>query len=61
MTIFSNTFGLAIRNFTTYPDMPDPQALIAYAVEAEGLGFDSVWCGTTFSWVSIPLFRSSTR
>ena len=40
MTIFSNTFGLAMRNFTTYPEMPDPQALIAYAVKAEELGFD---------------------
>ena len=43
MTIFSNTFGLAMRNFTTCPEMPDPQALIAYAVRAEALGFDSVW------------------
>ena len=43
MTIFSNTFGLAMRNFTTYPEMPDPQALIAYAARAEELGFDSVW------------------
>ncbi len=43
MTIFSNTFGLTMRNFTTYPEMPDPRALIAYAVEAEALGFDSVW------------------
>jgi probable F420-dependent oxidoreductase len=43
VTIFSNTFGLAMRNFTTYPEMPDPQALIAYAVKAEELGFDSVW------------------
>ena len=43
MTIFSNTFGLAMRNFTIYPEMPDPQALIAYAREAEALGFDSVW------------------
>src|SRR6201987_70519 len=32
-----------MRNFTTYPDMPDPQALIAYASKAEGLGFDSIW------------------
>src|SRR5271170_4119859 len=32
-----------MRNFTTYPEMPDPQALIAYAVKAEELGFDSVW------------------
>ena len=43
MTIFTNTFGLAMRNFTTYPEMPDPQGLIAYAVRAEELGFDSVW------------------
>jgi probable F420-dependent oxidoreductase len=43
MTIFSNTFGLAMRNFTTWPDQPDPQALIDYAIKAEALGFDSVW------------------
>jgi probable F420-dependent oxidoreductase len=43
MTIFSNTFGLAMRNFTVYPEMPDPQALIAYAAKAEALGFDSIW------------------
>jgi probable F420-dependent oxidoreductase len=43
VTIFCNTFGIALRNFTTYPEMPDPQALIAYAVRAEELGFDSIW------------------
>ena len=43
MTIFTNTFGLAMRNFTTYPEIPDPRALIAYATRAEELGFDSVW------------------
>ena len=43
MTIFSDTFGLAMRNFTTYPEMPDPQGLIAYARRAEALGFDSLW------------------
>jgi probable F420-dependent oxidoreductase len=43
VTIFSSTYGLAIRNFTTYPDVPDPRALIAYAVKAEALGFDSIW------------------
>jgi probable F420-dependent oxidoreductase len=43
MTEFSNTFGLAMRNFTPYPEMPDPQRLIAYAVKAEELGFDSLW------------------
>src|SRR5262245_49680529 len=41
MTIFSNTFGLAMQNFTTHPEMPDPQALLAYAVKAEQLGCDS--------------------
>jgi probable F420-dependent oxidoreductase len=43
MTIFSNTFGLALRNFTTWPELPEPRALIDYAVRAEALGFDSVW------------------
>ena len=43
MTIFSNTFGLAMRNFTTYPEMPDPEALIAYAAKGEVLGYDSIW------------------
>ena len=43
MTIFSNTVGLAMRNFTTWPEEPDPQALIQYAVRAETLGFDSLW------------------
>jgi probable F420-dependent oxidoreductase len=43
MTIFSNTFGLALRNFTTWPELPDPAGLIDYAAKAEALGFDSVW------------------
>jgi probable F420-dependent oxidoreductase len=43
VTSFSDTFGVAMRNFTTYPEMPDPQGLLAYAVKAEELGFDSVW------------------
>ena len=43
MTILSNTFGLALRNFTTYPEMPDPKALIEYAQRAEALGFDALW------------------
>ncbi len=43
MTIFTNTFGLAMRNFTTWPELPDPEGLIDYAVKAEALGFDSIW------------------
>jgi alkanesulfonate monooxygenase SsuD/methylene tetrahydromethanopterin reductase-like flavin-dependent oxidoreductase (luciferase family) len=39
----ANTFGLALRNFTTWPELPDPEGLIDYAVKAESLGFDSIW------------------
>lgn len=37
------TFGIAARNFTAYPEMPDAQGLIAYGVKMEQLGFDSLW------------------
>ena len=40
MTIFTNTFGLAMRNFTTWPELPDPKGLIDYAAKAEALGFE---------------------
>jgi probable F420-dependent oxidoreductase len=43
MTTLANTFGLALRNFTTWPEMPDPAGLIDYAARAEALGFDSIW------------------
>ena len=43
MTILSNTFGIAARNFTAYPEMPDPKALIAYGEKVEELGYDSIW------------------
>jgi probable F420-dependent oxidoreductase len=39
----SNTFGIAMRNFQRYPDIPDAQALIEYGVRMEELGFDSLW------------------
>jgi probable F420-dependent oxidoreductase len=32
-----------MRNFTTWPELPEPQALFAYAHRAEELGFDSLW------------------
>jgi probable F420-dependent oxidoreductase len=41
--VTANTFGLAMRNFTTWPEIPDAKGLIDYAVRAEALGFDSVW------------------
>jgi len=37
------TFGIAVQNFTAYPKMPDPKALVEYGVRMEELGFDSIW------------------
>jgi probable F420-dependent oxidoreductase len=39
----SNQFGIAMRNFMRYPDIPDAQALIDYGIRMEELGFDSLW------------------
>ena len=36
-------FGIAMRNFTRYPEMPDANALIDYGVRMEELGYESVW------------------
>ena len=43
MTGLSNTFGIAMQNFTAFPQMPDAQALVEYGVRMEELGFDSIW------------------
>jgi alkanesulfonate monooxygenase len=43
MTILTKTFGIATRNFTAYPEMPDARELVEYGVRVEQLGFDSVW------------------
>jgi probable F420-dependent oxidoreductase len=43
MTVLDRTFGIAARNFTAYPEMPDAKALVDYGVRMEELGFDSVW------------------
>ncbi|MFN3658030.1 MAG: LLM class flavin-dependent oxidoreductase [Pseudolabrys sp.] len=43
MTVLDRTFGVAVRNFTAYPEMPDAKALVDYGVRMEELGFDSVW------------------
>jgi alkanesulfonate monooxygenase len=37
------TFGIAMRNFETYPQQPDPAALIDYGVRMEALGYESLW------------------
>jgi probable F420-dependent oxidoreductase len=36
-------FGLAMRNFTAYPELPDPEGLLHYATRAEALGYESLW------------------
>lgn len=43
MTTLHKTFGIAARNFTAYPEMPDALALTEYGVKMEELGFDSIW------------------
>ena len=43
MTPLHNTFGIAVRNFTAYPEMPDARALVEYGVKMEELGYDSLW------------------
>jgi alkanesulfonate monooxygenase len=39
----SKILGIAMQNFTAYPEMPDPQGLIDYAIRMEKLGYESVW------------------
>jgi alkanesulfonate monooxygenase len=36
-------FGIAMRNFTKYPEMPSAAELIDYGVRMEELGYESVW------------------
>jgi probable F420-dependent oxidoreductase len=43
MAGLSNTFGIAMRNFTAFPQLPDAQELVEYGVKMEALGFDAVW------------------
>jgi probable F420-dependent oxidoreductase len=43
MVGLSNTFGIAMQNFTAFPQLPDAQALVEYGVRMEALGFDSLW------------------
>jgi probable F420-dependent oxidoreductase len=43
MAGLSNTFGIAMRNFTAFPQLPDAPELVEYGVRMEALGFDAVW------------------
>jgi alkanesulfonate monooxygenase len=36
-------FGMSMRNFTKYPEMPSAQGLIEYGVRMEKLGYESIW------------------
>lgn len=36
-------FGIAMRNFTKYPEMPSAAGLIDYGVRMEELGYESIW------------------
>jgi probable F420-dependent oxidoreductase len=36
-------FGIAMRNFTKYPEMPSAAELIDYGVRMEALGYESIW------------------
>src|SRR5690242_18880343 len=43
MPTLHNTFGIAARNFTTCPEMPDGKTLVEYGVREEAMVFDSLW------------------
>src|SRR4030095_16504536 len=43
MAGLARTFGIAVQNFTAYPQMPDAKALVEYGVRMEQLGFDLIW------------------
>ena len=43
MTPLTGTFGIATRNFTAFPEMPDAKGLMDDGVCAEELGYDLVW------------------
>ena len=43
MAGLARTFGIAVPNFTAYPQMPDIKALVDYGIRMEQLGFDSLW------------------
>ncbi len=43
MTKNETQYGIAMRNFQAFPDLPDAQNLIEYGVRMEELGYESVW------------------
>ncbi|MCZ6604089.1 MAG: TIGR03619 family F420-dependent LLM class oxidoreductase [Alphaproteobacteria bacterium] len=49
-------FGVAMQNFTAYPEQPDAQKLIEYASHIEKIGYDSVWVWDHILLGTEPLF-----
>ena len=43
MATLHGQFGIAARNFTAFPEIPNAEALVQYGVRMEELGFDSIW------------------
>ena len=56
MTILSNTFGIAARNFTAYPEMPDPRRWSTTASGSRSWASTRSGSGTTFFSASIRTF-----
>ncbi|MFC6520946.1 hypothetical protein ACFQAT_15550 [Undibacterium arcticum] len=56
-----NTYGIAARNFTAYPEMPDAKALVDYGVRMEELGLIRFGSGITSSWACSRISQSSIR
>ena len=54
-------FGIAMRNFTAQPELPNTQALVEYGVEMERLGFDSLWVWDHILLGVDPNFPTSSR
>ena len=59
MATLHGTFGIAARNFTAFPTIPDAQELVEYGVRMEELVLIPCGCGTTSCWVSIHISRFS--
>jgi hypothetical protein len=55
----SGTFGIAVPNFTAYPEMPDIKALVEYGVKMEQMGSTRFGYGITSCSASSRTFRSS--
>ena len=43
MANHNTEYGIAMRNFQAFPDLPDAHKLLDYGVRMEELGFESIW------------------